>query len=141
MKEQKIEIKFVDFWPEDEIVNLYKAGGWWKEYYDPSRLKYLIKGSFAFVVAIDKNLDKAIGMGRVISDGVSDAYIQDLVVLPEYRNSGIGRQLVKKLLEYCLSRKLIWIGLIAEPNQHDFYSNIGFKTLTKYTPMKYFKDD
>jgi len=29
MKEQKIEIKIVDFWPENEIVNLYKAGGWW----------------------------------------------------------------------------------------------------------------
>jgi len=98
MKEQKIEIKFVDFWPENEIVNLYKAGGWWKEHFDPSRLKYLIKGSFAFAVAVDKNLDKAVGMGRLISDGVSDAYIQDLVVLPEYRDSGIGRELVKKLL-------------------------------------------
>ena len=141
MKEQKIEIKLVDFWPENEIVNLYRAGGWWKEYYDPSKLKYLIKGSFAFAVAVDKNINKAVGMGRIISDGVSDAYIQDLVVLPEYRDSGIGRQLVKTLLEHCLSKKIIWIGLIAEPDQYGFYSNIGFKTLTKYTPMKYQKDD
>jgi len=141
MKEQKIEIKFVDSWPEDEIVKLYKAGGWWKDYYDPSRLKYLIKGSFAFAVAIDKNLDKTVGMGRIISDGVSDAYIQDLVVLKECRNKSIGKLLVKTLLEYCLSKNIIWIGLIAEPNQHGFYSNIGFKTLKNYTPMKYQKDD
>ena len=141
MKEKKIQIKLVDSWPEDEIVNLYKAGGWWKDYYDSSKLKYMIKGSFAFAVAVNKNLNKAIGMGRVISDGVSDAYIQDLVVLPEYRDTGIGSELVKTLLKYCLSKKIIWIGLIAEPGQYGFYSNIGFKTLKKYTPMKYKKDD
>jgi len=59
----------------------------------------------------------------------------------EVGGSGIGRELVKKLLDYCLSRKINWVGLIAEPNQNGFYSNIGFKTLTKYTPMKYEKDD
>ena len=141
MNEKKIEIRLVDSWPENEIVNLYKAGGWWKDYYDPSKLKYLIKGSFAFMVAVEKISKKAVGMGRVISDGVSDAYIQDLVVLPEYRDKGIGRQLVKTLLEYCLSKKIIWIGLIAEPDQYGFYLNIGFKTLKNYTPMKYQKDD
>ena len=115
MKENQIEIKFVDFWNEDEIVELYKAGGWWKDYYDPSGLKNLIKGSFAFAVAIDKSSGKAIGMGRLISDGVSDAYIQDLVVLPKYRDRGIGRQLVKVLLDHFLSKGILWIGLIAEP--------------------------
>ena len=74
MKKQDIEIKFVDTWPEDEIVELYKAGGWWKDSYDPSRIKLLIAGSFAFAVVIDNNSGKTIGMGRIISDGVSDAY-------------------------------------------------------------------
>ena len=141
MKENQIEIKFVDFWNEDEIVELYKAGGWWKDYYDPSGLKNLIKGSFAFAVAIDKSSGKAIGLGRLISDGVSDAYIQDLVVLPKYRDRGIGRQLVKVLLDHCLSKGILWIGLIAEPEQDGFYSNMGFKTMSKYVPMKYQKED
>ena len=33
------------------------------------------------------------------------------------------------------------IGLIAEPGQCGFYSNIGFNVLTNYTPMKYEKVD
>ncbi len=140
-KVEKIQIKIVDSWPENEIVNLYKAAGWWKDNYDPSKLKYLIRGSFAFAIAVDKSSNKAIGMGRVISDGVSDGYIQDLVVLQEYRDSGIGRKLVKTLLDYCLSKKLTWIGLIAEPGQYGFYLNIGFKTLKSYTPMKFITDD
>jgi ribosomal protein S18 acetylase RimI-like enzyme len=140
-KVEKIQIKIVDSWPENEIVNLYKAAGWWKDNYDSSKLKYLIRGSFAFAIVVDKTSNKAIGMGRVISDGVSDGYIQDLMVLPEYRDSGIGRKLVETLLDYCLLKKLTWIGLIAEPGQYGFYLNFGFKTLKNYTPMKYEKDD
>ena len=141
MNNEKIDIKLVDTWPEKEIVNLYKSAGWWKDFYAPSKIKYMIKGSFAFAVAVDKYSNKAIGMGRVISDGVSDAYIQDLVVLSKYRDSGIGKKLIKTLLNYCLSKNIIWIGLIAEPGQNGFYSNIGFKILKKYTPMKFKNDD
>lgn len=132
-----IEIKIVDDWPEDEIVDLYKAGGWWKDSYDKSGIKHLITGSFAFAVVTHKSTDKAIGMGRVLSDGVSDAYIQDLVILPEYRNKGIGKKLVKKLIDYCKSKNIFWIALIAEPDQDGFYKEIGFNKMKNYVPMKY----
>jgi ribosomal protein S18 acetylase RimI-like enzyme len=141
MNGNNIEIKLVDSWRKAEIVNLYKSAGWWKNYYDSSKIDFMIKGSFAFAVAVEKNLDKAIGMGRVISDGVSDAYIQDIVVLPEFRDVGIGKMLVKTLLDFCNSKKLLWIGLIAEPGQSAFYSSMNFKILKNYTPMKYKNDD
>ena len=70
--DQNIEIKIVSSWQENDIVNLYKAGGWWKETYNPSEINKLIKGSFAFAVVINTKLDKAIGMGRILSDGISD---------------------------------------------------------------------
>jgi len=132
-----VEIKIVDKWPVDEVVNLYKAGGWWKDHYDSSGLKDLIKGSFAFAVAIDIETKKAVGMGRLLSDGVSDAYIQDLIVLHEYRDQGIGREIVKVLVNHCKKNKINWIGLIAEPGQDGFYSNLGFKQMKNYTPMKF----
>jgi ribosomal protein S18 acetylase RimI-like enzyme len=129
-----IEIKIVDAWPEEDIVELYTAGGWWKDSHEKSGIKHLIKGSFAFAVAVHKN--KAVGMGRLLSDGVSDAYIQDLVVLPKFREEGIGREIVKTLVEYCKSKGILWIGLIAEPNQDGFYSSLGFKPMKNYVPMK-----
>jgi ribosomal protein S18 acetylase RimI-like enzyme len=141
MNDLNIEIKLVDSWEESDIVELYKSAGWWKKSYDPSKIDFMIKGSLAFAVAIEKNLNKAVGMGRVISDGVSDAYIQDLVVLPEFRDKRIGKMLTKALLDFCTSKKIVWVGLIAEPNQSGFYSNIGFKILKDYTPMKYNQDD
>ncbi len=136
-----IEIKFVDNWPEEDIINLYKSGNWWKDYYDPSSIKYLIKGSYRFAVVIDKDEDKTIGMGRILSDGISDAYFQDLVILDEYRNKGFGKRLVKFLVDFCISEGIKWIGLISEPGQDGFYSSLGFKHMKDYTPMKYYIDD
>jgi len=137
MANQDEDIKFVDNWSKEDIIRLYRSAGWWKEYYDPSAINQLIAGSFAFVVAVNPSSGKAIGMGRIISDGISDAYIQDLVVLPEYRGQGIGKQLVNALLDRCLSKGITWIGLISEPEQDGFYSSIGFKTMKNHIPMIY----
>jgi len=136
-----INIKIIDSWNQDEIVDLYKSGGWWKEHYNPSGINCIIKGSYAFAIAFDTKIKKAVGMGRVLSDGVSDAYIQDLVVLKEYRNSGIGHEIVKFLINHCMKKGINWISLIAEPNQHGFYESIGFKTMINYIPMKYKNED
>ena len=80
-------------------------------------------------------------MGRILSDGVSDAYIQDLVVIPEYRDQGIGKQLVEFLLQHCLSKGILWIGLIAEPKQDSFYSSMNFVPMDNHIPMKYQIED
>ena len=80
-------------------------------------------------------------MGRLISDGVSDAYIQDLIILDEYRGLGLGKKLVNYLVSYCKKNKINWIGLISEPDQDGFYSKLGFSIMKKYTPMKYKNDD
>lgn len=140
MGKNKVEIRLVDFWPEDEIVRLYKAGGWWKDTYTKEGIPALLKGSFAFAVAVDTTDGKAIGMGRVLSDGVSDAYLQDVVVLPEFRGKNIGKNIVTTLIDYCVSQGIHWIGLIAEPGSNQFYATLGFRPMDQYIPMLYTKE-
>lgn len=132
---KEIEIKLVKEWTSSEIVNLYKAGNWWKPHYNASELSKLITNSFVFVVAIDKTSQKAIGMGRVISDGVSDAYIQDVIVLPEYRRHTIGKQIIETLIKYCHNHHIEWIGLIAEPGSIEFYTSLDFQQMKNHIPM------
>ena len=124
-------------WPEDEIVLLYKTAGWWKDTYDKSGIPQLIAGSFAFAVAIDQKTEKSVGMGRVLSDGISDAYIQDVVILQTYRGQNLGKKIVNTLIDYCLSKGIQWIGLIAEPGSSQFYTTLGFKSMKDYIPMLY----
>lgn len=139
--QKNIEIKIVNKWPSDQIIDLYKAGGWWKESYDPSGIEPLIKGSFVFAIIFDKQKNIAVGMGRIISDGVSDAYLQDIILLPEYRGKRLGKKLVNFLINHCKSKGITWIALIAEPNQDEFYKPSGFKTMNDYVPMKYQQGD
>ena len=129
MPRDNVIIEIVQDWPKEQIVDLYKAGGWWEDHYDPGGIDALIKGSFAFMVAVDAETGKAIGMGRVISDGASDAWLQDIVVLQEYRGQGIGRRIIGKLLEHCKTKELSWVGLVAEPGTGDFYKPLGFEVL------------
>ena len=136
MKEvNQINVKIVKSWEEGAIVDLYRAGGWWKEGMDPTRLGELIEGSFLFAVAIDISTGKTVGMGRVISDGIADAYVQDLVVLEGWKEMGVGRMILSRLLEECISHKITWIGLIAEPGTESFYRSLGFMPMVDHVPM------
>ena len=138
--EDDTAIQLVLSWDVVEIANLYRAGGWWKEEYDQRELPRLIRGSFLFAVAVDRKTGHAVGMGRVISDGVSDGYIQDLVVLPKYRKTGIGTQIVSTLVKKCVERGISWIGLIAEPDTEKFYLPFGFHPMEGHVPLIFRSD-
>jgi ribosomal protein S18 acetylase RimI-like enzyme len=131
-----IEFRLVQDWPTEEIIALYKAGSWWKDSYEPDGIPPLIQGSFGFVIAYSKKEARAVGMGRMISDGVSDGYIQDLVVFHDLRGRGIGKGMVRELVRFGKEKGLVWIGLIAEEGSKEFYEHVGFKQF-KGTPMLY----
>ncbi|HVP95558.1 GNAT family N-acetyltransferase [Methanoregula sp.] len=137
MTAEDIRVSCVRSWSTEEVVALYRAGGWWKDEYDPAEIPRLISGSFAFAVAIDTRSGHAIGMGRVLSDGVSDAYIQDLVVLPEYRGRDLGTALVSCLIARCREAGITWIALIAEPGSEAFYHPLGFARMEGHIPLIY----
>jgi len=138
-----VEYEAVETAPFEEIVELYKSAGWWRDAPEAETearaiISSMIRGSFSFMVA---RLPKGciVGMARVISDGYSDAYIQDVVVLPSYRKQGIGRELIRRLTEFCVDRKIAWIGLVAEPGTQKFYEELGYGPLAGYQPMLYGK--
>ncbi|MDD3534584.1 MAG: GNAT family N-acetyltransferase [Candidatus Cloacimonetes bacterium] len=118
------------------ILGLYRAAGWWQMDENSAYLetvKGIIANSLAFVIALKGK--EIIGMGRAISDGVSDAYIQDVTVLERYRGQGIGKALIRKLIGYLQERKIQWIGLISEPGYQGFYRSLGFGEMKDYTPF------
>ncbi|MBY0065059.1 MULTISPECIES: GNAT family N-acetyltransferase [Priestia] len=59
----------------------------------------LLKNSSKVVIALDENTNQVIGFITAITDGVLSAYIPFLEVLPQYKNKGIGKELVKLMLK------------------------------------------
>ncbi len=97
-----------------QITHLYHTQGWMtdEEILEPDLTYRIISGSHSFLIAGDG--DEIVGMGRCISDRVSDAYIQDVMVKYTYRGQGIGLKIVKMLISRLYEDKMKWIGLIAE---------------------------
>ncbi|HAQ62031.1 TPA: GNAT family acetyltransferase [Candidatus Delongbacteria bacterium] len=136
-----VEFSIVKEADAQQIKELFVEGGWWNDENDKIEffVESLIKSTFLFAVA--KFEGRIVGMGRVLSEGISDAYIQDVVVLKDFRKQGIGGGIIKLLLKELLAKKISWIGLISVPGAENFYKEIGFEIMQDYTPFIYKKKD
>ena len=134
--DKKIKIEIIKTADTEQVKNLYREAGWWNEDIDnkdPDLINKIIQGSFCFVVASLN--DKLIGMGRAISDGASDSYIQDVIVLNEFRGQGIGVLIMDELVKYLKSKNINWIATVSEPQAISFYQKYGFSQMTDYMPF------
>jgi spermidine synthase len=129
-----IEYSIVKRADRDQIIDLYKQAGWWTndDDCDTSFVDKIIEKTFLFAVASDKGV--IIGMGRAISDGISDAYIQDVTVDRNYRKKGIGSGIILLLVKTLKQKGIGWIGLISEPGAENFYNELGFEVMKGHTP-------
>lgn len=111
------------------VLRLYRFQGWWgtSTDHDNEMAGAIIRGSHCFAVAEAEG--RVIGMGRAISDRVSDAYIQDVAVDYGLRRRGIGSRIVSELVHRLRQDGIGWIGLGAEAGTHDFYRRAGFTEL------------
>jgi GNAT superfamily N-acetyltransferase len=67
---------------------------------------------------------RLVGAGRALADGVDCAYLCDIAVLPSHQGTGLGRQIVARLLELARGHKKIL--LYAVPGTEAFYMRFGF---------------
>lgn len=71
---------------------------------------------------------KWIGIGRVIGDGFIYFYIQDVIVLPEFRGCGIGTGIMQNIEFFLKANTAInsFIGLMAAEGVEEFYLRFGY---------------
>lgn len=67
--------------------------------------------------------------GGYISNGGDFAFISDVITKSEYRNRGVGSEIVKKLLN-CSRAKNVF--LLSEEKNRKFYENLGFLPIREY---------
>jgi ribosomal protein S18 acetylase RimI-like enzyme len=65
-----------------------------------------------------------VGLARAISDGVTNAYVSSVMVDARCRRRGVGRELMRRLMEGRPAR-LRWV-LHAREGAVDFYRALGF---------------
>ena len=112
----------------DQLTVLFNSVGWERRTVDRDRLAQLVRGSLYVISAWDG--DRLVGFARAISDGAFNAYISTVAVLPEYQKQGIGRELIRRLVE---GRDHLQFVLHANDNAYPFYLHldIGFEPFDK----------
>lgn len=79
---------------------------------------------------------RIVGVGRALADGADCSYLCDIAVLPSHQGTGLGKQIVSRLVE--LSRGHRKIILYAVPGKEGFYKKFGF--LRMKTAMAIFEN-
>ncbi len=108
----------------DQLTTLFNIVGWERRTADRERLAQLVRGSLYVVSAWED--DQLLGFARAISDGAANAYISTVAVLPEYQKRGIGRELIRRLLD---GRDYVQFVLHANETAYPFYLHLdlGFE--------------
>ncbi len=84
-----------------------------------------LRNSDEIVLAIDGDSHQVVGFITAITDKTLNAHIPLLEVLPEFQGRGIGRELVKRMLDKLSG--LYAIDLICDPKLQPFYAKLGLK--------------
>lgn len=93
----------------------------------------LIKEKKDYIILVAEKDNKVVGSGtlfieyKFIHSLALKAHIEDIVVDKEYQGHGIGKQIVKKLIEIAKEKKCYKIGLCTAKETVPFYEKCGFE--------------
>ena len=129
-----------DIIPEvEELLNLYNDVQWSAYTDDTDRLKNAIDSSLKVWTCWDD--DKLVGLARIVGDGYTIIYIQDILVLESYQGLGIGSKFLKLILEKYKSIRQIVLMTDETEKTIRFYKENGLVNASDYKAVTFIKSN
>ena len=125
-----ITIKKKEIVKLEAVLHLYQAVGWTNYTHQPEMLEQALSHSLVIYLALDG--DAVVGLIRLVGDGFSSVFVQDLIVLSSYQRQGISSSLMKQALkDYKDTYK---VQLVTDQTERTlgFYRSMGFEILSTY---------
>ena len=114
----------------EDVLHLYQAVGWTNYTNQPQMLEQALSQSLVIYLALDG--DAVVGLIRLVGDGFSSVFVQDLIVLPSYQRQGIGSNLMKEALADYKDAYQIQLATEQTEKNLGFYRSLGFESLSTY---------
>lgn len=106
-----------------ERVRLFLSeNGWAARVADAEKFAKMMDNADRTIVAVEN--EKIVGFARALCDEVSNGYIGTVAVAAEFRNRGIGREMVNRLTGD--NPEITWV-LRAGRGSQKFWEKTGFK--------------
>lgn len=122
-------IEFKDTISAEEFCKLRESVGFQKLTTEQAE-RVLLNTSF-IVNAICNG--KSVGVIRVLTDMLTDAYITDVIVSPDFQGKGLGRKLLNKVVadleKNSENNVKLACSLYTNPGKETFYEKFGFQKL------------
>ena len=90
----------------------------------------IFKNSIIFIIEIDNKLvasGKLLIEQKFIHNLAKYGYIEDIIVSKENRNNGLGKKIVKYIVDYCKENKFYKITLTCDEKLVNFYKKNNFE--------------
>jgi len=122
---------------QHDLKALYEDVEWYAYTKDLNQLQQALENSLYVLTAWEG--EQLIGLIRVVGDGLTILYIQDILVLNSHQNQGIATELVKRILyKYKDVRQKVLLTEEA-PDVRHFYEKNGFDSCDQGTLVAFAK--
>ena len=119
-----MEIKEYKEYKEDEIKRLYTEVGWTAYTENMQTLEQGYKNSLLVLAAYQN--EELLGIIRVVGDGFTIVFVQDILVFPQKQRQGVGTALLKAVLAKYPDVRQIELVTDNTPKTVAFYKSLGF---------------
>lgn len=132
-----MEIKEYLTYREDEILNLYSSVGWTAYTDAPEFLREGFRHSLLVLAAYEE--EELLGILRVVGDGYTIVWIQDILVFPQHQRKGVGTRLIASVLERYRHVRQIGLATDDTPETAAFYRAQGFTEMSEMGCRAFFR--
>ncbi len=124
-----MEIREYPGFNADEIRRLYSEVGWTAYTENMQALEQGYRNSLLVLAAYEN--DDLLGIIRVVGDGFTVVFVQDILVFPEKQRQGVGTALLKAVLDRYPEVRQIQLTTDHTPRTIAFYQSMGFTELSE----------
>lgn len=124
-----MEIRAYTEYNEAEILGLYASVGWTAYTDDPAALRNGFANSLLTLAAYEEAA--LAGLIRVVGDGHTIVFVQDILVRPQFQRRVIGSALLQAVLNRYAGVRQIELLTDDTPETAAFYRSMGFRELTE----------
>jgi GNAT superfamily N-acetyltransferase len=108
----------------DAIYGFLSTQAYWHRWRTRAQIEQQIRGAWRVVGIYIGGTNDLVGYARAMSDGVSDAYLGDVYVLRDHRGQGLGKLLMRTMVDDGPGKNLRWF--LTTKDAHGLYRQFGF---------------